>query len=210
MAKQIIFLDISQWFIKDSELAQTQLLFTDALAKLSDIFENTDVEITLEKPNAEHSTLYITSNFDNSDGIIGIAEQDSTGNPNDIGMINYNEISNVVDEYGLDPQQHSNLIANSITHETGHLMGLEHTNDPNDIMHDGMISNMWNETLVFNDAQVAMINQMVNLTSLETGVEYDYNIQENLIDPSIDSFDHDNPDDTDVNDQWDDQDNFFI
>ena len=150
---QTIYLNFS-----DSDINQFSIdVIKDSLIKLKNIFSDINVEFTLEEPlSGDFSTMTFTDYVD--DGRIGNAEFDISFNPSDNGSVDLGEIFNKSHLLDLNPDQISNVIANNTAHEIGHLMGLNHYDNPSDIMHQGINPFSINKTLDFSDNQIAEIN----------------------------------------------------
>jgi len=166
MASQIIYIDTSQFNVPESRLEEIQEMFSRSYNNLQNSFADTNVELVLVRPESgDYSTMHIVSGLQ-QDGILGLAGQDSlsTGNPNDMGIINFNQLESEFATNALDFSERANLFSNTIMHEIGHLMGLEHNDDPGDIMHNGLTEAMWQSPMEFTPDQINDINSMADLT----------------------------------------------
>jgi len=156
---QTIFLDISNFYVPEFAIETAKELIQSSLGKVQNAFAGSNIEFVLEQPTSgDYSTLYLNNINNNADSHLGIAEFDQTFNPNDNGIIRLDNIIDKAYNNNLPLEKASNLIASTITHETGHLMGLDHTTDPSDIMHNGLTDNMWENPPSFTSDQLQAIN----------------------------------------------------
>lgn len=179
---QTIFLDISNFFVPEYATETAKELIQSSLEKVQNAFVGSNVEFVLEQPTTgNYSTLDLNNIINNTESYLGIAEFDQTFNPNDNGII---RLDNIIDEAyynNLPLEKASNLIASTITHETGHLMGLDHTTDPADIMHNGLTENMWDSPPSFTSEQM----QTINTNAIISNINEDNSNLENYDDSSF-------------------------
>ncbi|TVL97423.1 MAG: hypothetical protein CV087_22350 [Candidatus Brocadia sp. WS118] len=187
---QKIFLDFSNVYVPEDSLEMANELFRSAIEKVENAFLGTNVDIVIEKPHAgEYSTLDMTNiAFEGAD-YLGIAEFDQSFNPSDNGAIRLDNIMDYASNNFLLEEQASNLLANTITHEIGHLMGLDHSNDPFDIMHDGVTQNMLDDPPTFGMEQIQAINTNAVIANVDNNIEITPEITDEIGDIDYNSMD---------------------
>ena len=105
----------------------------DILQRVRNDFGNLNISIVSSydtfAPAQPHSTIYITGS---EDGYFGLAESIDwyNENPQDNAVVFAGSLAKSASSTG----RFSQLVANVVTHETGHLLGLIHTDDNTEIM----------------------------------------------------------------------------
>ncbi|HOJ74730.1 MAG TPA: matrixin family metalloprotease [Phycisphaerae bacterium] len=121
----------------DSRYAgRTNVIVRSVLEKVRADYEGIDVQIYLASdpavPPGPHSIVYFgTANPD----LLGVADGVDPFNDNvSEAAIVYTETFHLFSAFEPDDQEIAQALANVTTHEIGHLLGLRHTHDPDDIM----------------------------------------------------------------------------
>lgn len=158
--QQIVYLDVSGLEVPSIIANEVNQILSDALSKAEEAFSDTHVQFVYEQPESgDYSTLYLNKNLNENVGSpLGLAEHDITFNPNDFGYVSLNNLFRLGYGNGFALDHISNMVGSTIAHEIGHLMGLDHSNNPNDLMHDGLTENMLVNPPAFNTDQLNEIN----------------------------------------------------
>ncbi len=186
---QKIYLDTSNLYVPESTLEFAQEFYDSVFDKVMDAFSGSNVEIVLEPPTeGPFSTLDLNNIINNSGKYLGIAEFDQTFNPSDNGQVRIDNIMDVAFQDQLPIDQASNLVSNIVCHEAGHLMGLDDTNNPDDIMCGGQITN--SDILDpphFSPDQIQAINTNAVLANIDNPIAADQSDLSNSFDDFPDS-----------------------
>lgn len=173
VAKQIVHLDLSHLDIPEGAVDSYYELFNSAYQKILDAFANTNVEIVLEAPESgDYSTLILDNSIIDGSPITGFATFDKSFIPNDNGAVlmgNFFDLE-IGEQMDISLEQLANLTANTIAHEIGHLSGLDHVDDPNDLMFPYNNDATLNTPPSFTPDQIQAINTnavLANLTDLQ-------------------------------------------
>ncbi|MFC1553928.1 matrixin family metalloprotease [candidate division KSB1 bacterium] len=179
---QTIFLDFSNLHVHNEFADIATDVLDMAISKVSNAYEGTNVEFVTTKPNSgDYSTLDINNIIEDSYLHFGDAEIDIVFDPNDDGVIRFDNIFDFSAELHLPVENFANLIAHNISHISGHLMGLEHSTDPNSVMNKYVDPNNIDTPPFFSIDEVQSINtnaviantdlEQVNEIRYEKGLE---------------------------------------
>ena len=136
-----IWIDISGSIHANDHNSTMLEIMADALAKVFSAFRSVHVFLTSEEPEEKEwgrnfTHVYVFADQQPVDylGIASFRHHQVT----DIAAVRIDQIINTANQANLNLGQFSNLIANTIAHEIGHTLGLDHSLLPTDVMHDGL------------------------------------------------------------------------
>ncbi len=166
-ATQTIFLDLNHLYVDPANEEIMLNMINDSMEKISNAFSGTNIDFVFEVPiDKKFATLDIGNVIINSSDHLGIAHFNENFSAESQGTIRIDNIIDVMHENDLSFDQSTNLISNTIAHEVGHMCGLDHNNDPGDIMHDGLSKNMIDNPPSFYAEQIQSINTNAVVSNL--------------------------------------------
>ena len=137
--RHCVWVDLSGMNIKTQDDMMLEII-ADSLAQVFSAFRSVNVFLTSDPPDRRdwekftHVYVYVDRQPVDSLGIASF----SHGKVTDLAAVRIDQIFNASDLASLNFNQLSNLIANTITHEIGHTLGLDHSQLHTDVMHDGL------------------------------------------------------------------------
>lgn len=141
-------------------------VFADAFSKVFSAFRGINVFLTTESPDFQEwqedfTHVYVV--VDDSDvDYLGFASF-SLGRVSDLAVVRIDQICHASYRADLNINQLSNLIANTIAHEMGHTLGLEHSSLTTDVMHDGLDHRVHSfMPPSFHGSQITLMNHAIS------------------------------------------------
>lgn len=138
----------------------------DAFAKVFSAFRGVNVFLTTETPDSKEwqkdfTSVYIGAD-DSSVDYLGMASF-IPGKVTNIAVVRIDQICNASYSADLSIYQLSNLLANTIVHEIGHTLGLDHSDLNTDVMHDGLDHRVHSlMPPAFHSEQITLMNHAIS------------------------------------------------
>jgi hypothetical protein len=172
---QTIFLDLTDLYVENDKLEQSYNLLNEALEKVSRAFSGTNFEIVTTPPiDKEYAVLKIING--ESESALGSAEYNLFASSHSQGNINFDNVLNCIDNNSLEFEQSTNLLSNTITHEIGHMAGLDHNDDPTNIMHDGLTP-----TMLANEPMYSLTLEQIQAINTNAVISNSHQMNESFI-----------------------------
>ncbi len=152
---QKVFLDFSSVRVPEQQAAQANEMLSSAVEKTMAAFEGSNIDIVLDRPEVgDYTTIDVSNSIQNGAEYLGIAQYDQTFDPSDAGQVRLDNIMKHAQENSLSIDQTSNLVSNTICHETAHTLGLDDNQNPTDTMYGGVSDEIINAPPTFSEAQL--------------------------------------------------------
>ena len=139
--RHCIWVQVCNLNVGGEEADLWERILADAFSKVFSAFRSIDVFLTTEPPDArewqeDFTHVYVLVDDSNVD-YLGFASF-NLGHVTDLAVVRIDQICNASYTADLNINQLSNLIANTVVHEIGHTLGLDHSDLRTDVMHDGL------------------------------------------------------------------------
>ncbi len=163
---QKVFLDFAGVSVNKDFSQQATEFMSGVIEKVQNAFEGSNVVIVTEQPDSgDYTRIDVTNSIKDGETYLGEADYDTSFDPNDEGVVRLDNLLKVGEDSNLTSYQTSNLVASNICHETAHTLGVDHSDDPSNLMYPSAPSNDLNSPPSFTEGQMSQMDAHAALSN---------------------------------------------